>query len=85
MAINKIQTETEIVVCDYCEEKLDDRFPSKCVMCGKDICDKHTAQWEEDGSICIDCEKEGYEISYGDGDEGVCVEKNGEMVNAPYL
>lgn len=77
--------EVGIVVCDYCDKKLDSQFPDMCVMCGKDICDKHIAQWEDDGSICVDCEKKGYKISYGDGDEGVCVEKNGEMVTAPYL
>ncbi len=85
MVIKKIQKEVEVIVCDYCEKELDNRFPNTCVMCGKNMCSVHTAQWEEDGSICVNCKKEGYEISYGDGDGGVCVEKNGEMVNAPYL
>lgn len=87
MVKKKIQREVEVLVCDFCDKELDYSFPDRCVVCGKDVCDKHIAQWEEDGSICVDCGKEGYEIVYGEGEEegGVCVEKNGEMVNALYL
>ena len=81
--IIKKKVEVERIVCDYCKKELDNYY-NKCAVCGKDVCNEHAAQQEEDGNICKMCNKEGYKIKYH-GDGSVGVQKRGKGVKAPYL
>lgn len=80
----KKSIEVEYVVCDICIKELDNYEAShRCVLCGKEVCDKHMGQTTEDGILCLPCFLDGNTIVYDDGCVGV--EKEGKGVAAPYL
>jgi len=62
------------------------RHFNKCVNCGKDFSSEETGQVEEDGSLCMECTKAGFEFDYHSepGAVGI-IDKDGNSVKAPWL
>lgn len=65
---------------------------SQCAVCGKDICSHHDYDNDgylpnihicEDGVLCPDCIKKGYE--FDDGLDIGVVDKQGNKIGSPYL
>ena len=85
MKQEKKTIDVDVYYSDISQAKIPDynEHFNKCVRCGKHFTDNECGYQEEDGALCELCSAEGYKFEYGDG-VGI-VDKEGKLVDAPYL